>query len=70
MIKKYATLAMLVATGTLAAKIPLVRKPLIKDNVLESLNNAQEMNGLRSNVPVVDYSNTQYFVEVEVGTPG
>src|SRR5574343_122112 len=66
---------LLLATSTLGAKIPLRKTQLTKEKVLTMRDRlARESpsfldNGLGANVPVKDYMNTQYFVDVQVGTP-
>ena len=72
--QKYATLLMLLATSTLAAKIPLTKRPVSKaalDNLQERLDEGEwrYQNGVNSHIKLTDYMNTQYFAEVEVGTP-
>lgn len=55
--------------AAMAAKIPLIKKTHSVSNLLEyrdKISNARFLNGP---VPLKDYMNTQYFVEVEVGTP-
>ena len=69
-------LVLLLASSVLSAKIPLRKKPLTKENVLtfrdrlsRGTANSYIDNGLGSNIPVKDYMNTQYFVDVSIGTP-
>ncbi len=69
MLMKALTLALLGVTGTMSAKIPLIKKTLTKDSVVEYKNNLKYMNSAGTNIPVVDYENTQYFVAIELGTP-
>ncbi len=69
-----AALLLLLASSALSANIPLKKAQLTKESVLtmrDRLNRPIQHldNGLGSNVPVKDYMNTQYFVDVEIGTP-
>lgn len=61
------------ATCTFAGKIPLTKKPLSKAafmNFKERTAEPQRVsNGLGDHIPLKDYMNTQYFAQVEVGTP-
>ena len=71
---KFAVIAALFATCSLtsANKIPLTKKPLSKAayyNYKENMNKPVASNGVGAVIPLKDYMNTQYFVEVEVGTP-
>lgn len=74
--KKVALVALL-ATTALTAKIPLKKRTLAMEAVQayrERITNGEPAkfldNGLiGSEIPVKDYMNTQYFVEVQVGTP-
>lgn len=66
---------LLLASSALTAKIPLRKAQLTKEKVLtmrDRLNREPlnfNDNGLGTNVPVKDYMNTQYFVDVSIGTP-
>jgi hypothetical protein len=69
-------LILLLASSALSAKIPLRKQQLTKENVLTyrdrlARGNSGNFidNGLGDNVPVKDYMNTQYFVDVNIGTP-
>lgn len=70
-------LLLLLASSALSAKIPLRKQMLSKEKVLTFRDRLARGpattyfdNGLvGSHVPVKDYMNTQYFVEVSVGTP-
>lgn len=67
-------LCLLLASSALTAKIPLRKQTLTKEKVLtfkDRLTRATVYNdnGLGTHVPVKDYMNTQYFVDVSVGTP-
>jgi hypothetical protein len=60
----------------LSAKIPLIKKPLTRANLLaqkerlESRGVNKFLKGTYGEeVPVSDYMNTQYFAEVQIGTP-
>jgi hypothetical protein len=74
--RKVALVALLAYTA-LTAKIPLKKRTLAKEAVLtyrDRITNGVPAkfldNGLvGAEVPVKDYMNTQYFVEVQVGTP-
>jgi hypothetical protein len=72
--QKLAVLTLLAASA-LTAKVPLRKVQLTKEKVLtmrDRLNRESPTfldNGLGSNVPVKDYMNTQYFVDVKIGTP-
>jgi hypothetical protein len=71
---KFAVIAALFSTSsfTFANKIPLTKKPLSKAayyNYKENMNMPVASNGLGTVIPLKDYMNTQYFVEVAVGTP-
>lgn len=70
------TLIALLATSALSAKIPLRKQAITKQafhDYRERLVNGQEPkfldNGLGQDIPVKDYMNTQYFVDVQLGTP-
>jgi hypothetical protein len=57
------------ATATLGAKIPLSKRSISKatfNHYKEQIEQAQSANG---DIPLKDYMNTQYFAEVQVGTP-
>ena len=75
--QKLAVLLLLFSSQILGAKIPLRKVELTKEKVLTMRDRlARESqplfldNGLGENVPVKDYMNTQYFVDVKIGTPG
>jgi len=65
------------ASAALTAKIPLKKQELQMDNLLgykQALEQSMpakflQDTGLGEEVPVKDYMNTQYFVEVKLGTP-
>lgn len=68
--------ALLLGIAT-CAKIPLQRKPLSMSNLLatkerfESQGSKKFLQGMYGEeVPIADYMNTQYFANVEIGTPG
>ncbi|CDW88152.1 cathepsin d [Stylonychia lemnae] len=66
---------LLLASSALTAKIPLRKVQITKQKFLsakERLNSEVPKfldNGLGESIPVKDYMNTQYFVDVEIGTP-
>jgi hypothetical protein len=68
-------LVALLATSALTARVPLRKQSLTKQNLLDyktRLINGENKfldNGLGQDIPVKDYMNTQYFVDVQVGTP-
>ena len=67
-------IAALFASCAISAKIPLSKKPLSKATFLnykERVENGETIvtNGLGAQIPLKDYMNTQYFAEVEVGSP-
>jgi cathepsin D len=67
-------LLLLLASSALTAKIPLRKQQLTKEKVLTfrdrlSRGGSYNDNGLGQNIPVKDYMNTQYFVDVKIGTP-
>lgn len=72
--RKISVIALLVAS-VLTAKIPLRKQQVTKQAFLEykdRVTTGQRKfldNGLGSDIPVKDYMNTQYFVDVQVGTP-
>ena len=72
---KLAVLLLLFSSSILGAKIPLRKAELTKEKVLtmrDRLNREAPKfldNGLGTNIPVKDYMNTQYFVDVKIGTP-
>ncbi len=71
--QKYVLLALLFSS-TFAGKIPLAKRSVSRatyDNLQERLASGEWMhqNGLGSHIPLKDYMNTQYFAEVQVGTP-
>lgn len=74
--QKLALLALL-ASSTLAVKVPLIKKEMTKENyyaIKERVESGTYSNkfldtGLESHIPVKDFMNTQYFVDVEIGTP-
>lgn len=66
----------MLASSVLTAKIPLRKNKLTKENVLtfrdrlaRGTASSYLDNGLGHNIPVKDYMNTQYFVDVSIGTP-
>lgn len=70
--QKLALIALL-AGSTIAANIPLRKKALTRaslEKARDSYKNIKFLdNGLGADLPVKDYMNTQYFVDVQVGTP-
>ena len=71
--QKY-VIAALFASCAIAAKIPLTKRPLSKATYMDLKERSENgeifaTNGLRGNIPLKDYMNTQYFAEVQVGTP-
>ncbi|TNV77903.1 hypothetical protein FGO68_gene6322 [Halteria grandinella] len=69
---KALTIALLFASCASAARIPLSRRTVSKAaflNYKERATTATAVNGLGSVIPLKDYMNTQYFAEVQVGTP-
>lgn len=74
--QKYVILAALFASSTIATKIPLSKKSISKAafmNFKERTESGERMttasSGLGEHIPLKDYMNTQYFAEVQVGTP-
>jgi saccharopepsin len=71
------TIAALLASAALTAKIPLRKQELQIDNLLvykQALEQGLpakflQDDGLGKEVPVKDYMNTQYFVDIKLGTP-
>jgi len=53
--------------GVEANKIPLKHHPLSWDRLMTFKSKLDESNGEK--VPVKDFSNTQYFIDIDVGTP-
>merc|ERR1712086_595138 len=73
--KMFKTAAVAAAIGAAdAAKIPLMKRELSKEMLTHQLNSLEnkflQQEGLGTNVPITDFLNAQYFVEVEIGTPG
>jgi hypothetical protein len=72
--QKY-VLAALLATATLGAKVPLTKRPVSLTSysyLKEKLDTptASNSNSLGSSqLPLKDYMNTQYFADIEIGTP-
>jgi len=69
---KLALIALLFGAAA-AAKVPLQKQPLSMANLLDyqdRLKTRGHTKFLGEEVPVSDYMNTQYFVNVELGTPG
>jgi len=71
----FKTAAVAAAIGAAdAAKIPLMKRELSKEMLTHQLNSLEnkflQQEGLGTNVPITDFLNAQYFVEVEIGTPG
>lgn len=73
--QKLALIALL-ASSALTAKIPLKKTTLTKEAVLsykEELATGYQPkfldDGITSSIPMKNYMNTQYFVEVQLGTP-
>jgi len=67
------TIVALIAGAALSANIPLKKKELTRANLEKqraAYKNGKFLdNGLNADLPVKDYMNTQYFVDVQVGTP-
>lgn len=70
-------LLLLLASSAFSAKVPLIKKSMTKQQYY-SIKSRVESNsyqpkfldtGLEQHVPLKDFMNTQYFVEVEIGTP-
>jgi hypothetical protein len=71
MFKTVALIGALAGAAT-ADRIPLRHVPLSYEGYMSTLAKYEEMaesNG-EPNVPVKDYKNTQYFIDIELGTPG
>ena len=72
---KLAVLLLLFSSSIIGKNIPLRKVELTKERVLIKRDRlAREApafldNGLGSNIPVKDYMDTQYFVDVKIGTP-
>jgi hypothetical protein len=66
--QKYVLVALL-ATATLGAKIPLGKRPISKATFMHYKEQIEKYQVSNGNIPLKDYMNTQYFAEVEVGTP-
>jgi saccharopepsin len=67
-------IALLSASYAVATRIPLSKKAVSKAAFLNYKERAAEgltmtTNGLGAVIPLKDYMNTQYFAEVQVGTP-
>jgi hypothetical protein len=71
-------IVLLIATVSLGVSVPLVNKPLQKSSLdaqKEYLQSSEFTNKIydamysNQNIPVEDFTNTQYLVEIEVGTP-
>ncbi len=62
--------AALFLAGSLAAKIPLSKRPISKATFMNYKETIQvASNAVGGHIPLKDYMNTQYFAEVSVGTP-
>jgi hypothetical protein len=71
MFKTVALIGALAGAAT-ADRIPLRHVPLTYERYMSTLANYEmmaEANG-EPNVPVKDYQNTQYFIDIDIGTPG
>ena len=67
----YTSLAVAALIGaTSAGKIPLMKKELTVDMVQGQMNRVQDKFLGGEHINVKDFMNAQYFVEVEIGTPG
>jgi len=66
---KYAVLAALLGY-TQAGKIPMIKKELTKEKIYGQIESLQSKFLGGEHVNVKDFMNAQYFIEVEVGTPG
>jgi len=70
-LKMYTSVAVAALIGaTSAGRIPLIKKELTMDMVQGQLNRVGTKFLGGEHVVVQDFMNAQYFVEVEVGTPG
>ena len=72
--QKFIVIAALFASCTVGARIPLSKRPISKAtymNYKETVGRRMPVstNGLGQVIPLKDYMNTQYFAEVQVGTP-
>jgi len=72
--KKFVVIAALFASCTYGARIPLSKRAISKATYMsykESVESRSTIvsNGLGQVIPLKDYMNTQYFAEVQVGTP-
>merc|ERR1719163_1005699 len=70
MFKTIALIGAVAATAN-AERIPLKHRPLTYErymNFAETLQMNGEANGA-AEVPVKDYQNTQYFIDIDIGTP-
>jgi Eukaryotic aspartyl protease len=73
--QKYLTLCALFATVAVASnRIPLTKKPISKATYMNfkeqsAKQQAVASNGVGTVIPLKDYMNTQYFAQVQVGTP-
>jgi hypothetical protein len=71
---KFVVIAALFASCTFGARIPLSKRAISKAtymNYKETVASRSPIatNGLGQVIPLKDYMNTQYFAEVQVGTP-
>jgi len=60
------------AAATQAAVVPLVHKPLSYENYMSTkakFEMLKESNQAPDSIPVKDYMNTQYFIDLTIGTP-
>ena len=60
------------AAATQAAVVPLVHKPLSYESYMSTkakFEMLKESNQAPDNIPVKDYMNTQYFIDITIGTP-
>merc|ERR1719163_1857982 len=66
MFKTIALIGAVAATAN-AERIPLKHRPLTYERYM---NFAGTLGATPTEVPVKDYQNTQYFIDIDIGTPG